>query len=145
MARLRPVEDATATALGSVLEPHGHQVTLADSSFSALRAVNEPTDLVLLDLGPPDLGGVEVCRRLRTALTDVVIVVLAGPAGEMDVVVGREVGTDAYVVEPVGAKELLARLRAHLRRIEPRTAPWTTRSIGTSTIDVRTRQVCVGG
>ena len=148
MARLLLVEDDadTGAALRSVLEPHGHEVTLARTGFSALRvAVNEPTDLVLLDLGLPDLDGVEVCRRLRAALPDVVIVVLSGRAGEMDVVVGLEVGADDYLVKPVGAEELLARLHAHLRRTEPRIRQWTTRSIGYLTVDVRARQVCVAG
>jgi DNA-binding response OmpR family regulator len=142
------VEDdvATATALRHVLERHGHQVTVAHTGSAALSAAgNEPPDLVLLDLGLPDLDGIEVCRRLRSTLPDVVIVMLSGRAGEMDVVVGLEVGADDYLAKPVGADELLARLHAHLRRAEPRTIPGTTLSVGSLTLDTDARQACVAG
>jgi DNA-binding response OmpR family regulator len=148
VARLLLVEDDidAATALRAVLELHRHEVTLASTGRAALRAAEDGAlDLVLLDLGLPDLDGVEVCRRLRAALPDVVIVVLSGRSGEMDVVVGLEVGADDYLVKPVGREELLARLHAHLRRAEPRTGRWTTRSVGCLTIDVQARWVSVGG
>ncbi len=73
-------------------------------------------DLVLLDLGLPDLDGVEVCRRLRRAQPDCVLVMLTARTTEMDVVVGLDAGADDYLIKPVRLTELHARIRAHLRR-----------------------------
>ena len=78
----------------------------------------QPFDLVLLDLGLPDLDGVEVCRQLRTAQPEAVIVILTARDEEMDVIVGLEAGADDYLTKPVRLAELHARVRAHLRRVD---------------------------
>jgi DNA-binding response OmpR family regulator len=75
---------------------------------------------MLLDLNLPDLDGIEVCRRLRARASDTTIVMLTARHDEIDVVVGLEAGADDYVTKPFRLAELLARVRAHLRR--PRTA-----------------------
>jgi DNA-binding response OmpR family regulator len=76
-------------------------------------------DLVLLDLGLPDLDGVEVCRRAREITPGAVIIMVTARTQEMDVVVGLEGGADDYLTKPIRLRELLARLHAHLRRGHP--------------------------
>jgi DNA-binding response OmpR family regulator len=73
-------------------------------------------DLALVDLGLPDLDGVEVCRRLREIQPACVLVILTARTDEMDVIVGLEAGADDYLTKPVRLAELHARIRAHLRR-----------------------------
>ncbi|MEV6623450.1 response regulator transcription factor [Amycolatopsis sp. NPDC051114] len=119
MPNLLVVEDDAA--IGSVLEStlrlHGHQVCWRRDGRTALQAAETGDfDLVLLDLGLPDLDGVEVCRRLRAALPASVLVILTARQEEMDVVVGLDAGADDYLVKPFEAEELLARLRALGRR-----------------------------
>ncbi|HWD06296.1 MAG TPA: response regulator transcription factor [Amycolatopsis sp.] len=119
MARVLLVEDdrTIGEVLHTSLTQHGHDVTWHTGGRAALRdAAKQPSDLVLLDLGLPDLDGTEVCRELRGALPACVIVMLTARADEMDVVVGLEAGADDYLVKPVPLGELHARLRAHLRR-----------------------------
>jgi DNA-binding response OmpR family regulator len=72
--------------------------------------------LVVLDLGLPDMDGLEVCRRIRAGGSDVAILILTARAGELDRVVGLDVGADDYMAKPFGLAELLARIRALLRR-----------------------------
>jgi DNA-binding response OmpR family regulator len=99
------------------LHANGHRVTWVRRGDEALRlAADQPIDLVLLDLGLPDLDGVHVARELRSLQPDCVIVMLTARREEMDVVVGLEAGADDYLTKPFGLTELLARVRAHLRR-----------------------------
>jgi DNA-binding response OmpR family regulator len=77
-------------------------------------------DLVVLDLGLPDLDGLEVCRMLRSAHAGAVIVMLTARGEDMDVIAGLESGADDYVTKPFGMTVLLARIQAHLRRYPPR-------------------------
>ena len=118
----------------------------ARTGRAALRdaAVGE-VDLVLLDLGLPDLDGVEVCRQLRVVAPAVVIVMMTARGEEVDVVVGLEAGADDYLVKPVRSVELVARVRAHLRRGAPVTPPPSIRPVGDLVVDVTGRRAVVGG
>jgi DNA-binding response OmpR family regulator len=118
VARLLVVEDdeTIGDALHTSLRSHGYEVRWERTGRGALAAVAGPVDLVLLDLGLPDLDGVEVCRRLRALLPSAVLVMLTARTEEMDVVVGLEAGADDYLTKPVRLAELHARIRAHLRR-----------------------------
>ena len=118
MARVLIVEDERGLrrALSINLKARGYEVTLAEDAGAALRiAAEKPPDVVILDLGLPDLDGVEVIEGLR-GWTEAPILVLSARAGEPDKVVALDAGADDYVTKPFGMDELLARLRAALRR-----------------------------
>jgi DNA-binding response OmpR family regulator len=119
MANLLLVEDdeTIGRLVESALRANGHTASWQQSGRSALDAADhERFDLILLDLGLPDIDGVEVCRDLRTRQPGSVLVMLTARRDEMDVVVGLEAGADDYLTKPFGLTELLARVRAHLRR-----------------------------
>jgi len=101
-------------------------------------------DIVLLDLGLPDVDGFDVCRQIR-ADSDVPIIVVTARTEEVDRVVGLELGADDYMVKPFGFRELVARIRAVTRRGTTRVADSTPLQVGTLSIDPRTRQVRVDG
>jgi DNA-binding response OmpR family regulator len=109
-------EDAIAEPLVEGLRREGFEVERAATGREALEAA-EP-DLVLLDLRLPDVDGLEVCRRLRER-SRVPIIVVTARGEEVDRVVGLELGADDYVVKPFGLRELIARIRAVMRRLEP--------------------------
>ncbi|GAY10932.1 response regulator transcription factor [Pseudonocardia sp. N23] len=147
MARLLLVEDdeTIGGALARSLTLHGHEVVWAQDGMAAVReGTTAFFDLVLLDLGLPDLDGIAVCRDLRPALPDAVIVMLTARDEEMDVVLGLESGADDYLVKPVRLGELHARVRAHLRRAEVgrHEAP---RELGDLVLDLASRRVTVNG
>ncbi|MCW2661534.1 MAG: DNA-binding response regulator [Mycobacterium sp.] len=119
MANLLVVEDdeTIGKLLAEGLQANGHQVTWVRTGGGALReATAHNFELVLVDLGLPDLDGVHVCRQLRTTLPAAVLVILTARDAEIDVVVGLDAGADDYLTKPFRYAELLARLRAHLRR-----------------------------
>jgi phosphate regulon transcriptional regulator PhoB len=129
------------------LKREGYLVSAAASGEEALRQVRTaPPDLVLLDLMMPAMNGLEVCRRLRQdpATAALPVVMLTAKGDEVDRVLGLEIGADDYVVKPFSPKELLARVRAVLRRArpDPGVAPVT---LGALTIDAGTHTVSVGG
>ncbi len=135
-------DDSIATPLAKGLGREGFDVERVATGEAALAA--DPGDMVLLDLGLPDLDGYEVCRRLR-ATSDVPIIVITARGDEVDRVVGLELGADDYVVKPFGFRELVARMRAVARRADSRGAPADVRGIGPVEIDVRARRVLVDG
>ncbi len=135
-------DDAIAEPLAKGLEREGFVVERAANGGTALDA--EEPDIVLLDLGLPDIDGYEVCRRLR-ARSDVPIIVLTARSEEVDRVVGLELGADDYVVKPFGFRELVARMRAVTRRRAPRERGDGPVAIGSMTIDRRTRRITVAG
>jgi phosphate regulon transcriptional regulator PhoB len=129
------------------LKREGYQVSAAAGGEEALRQVRAaPPDLVLLDLMMPAMDGLEVCRRLRQdpATAALPIVMLTAKGDEVDRVLGLEIGADDYIVKPFSPKELVARVKAVLRRSRPAPgmAPIT---LGTLTIDPGTHAVSVGG
>jgi two-component system response regulator MprA len=120
--RILVVEDdaAIADVLRRMLRQEGHEVRSAEDGVEALElAESFVPDLVILDLGLPKLDGVEVCRRLR-AESDAPILILTARTDTDDRVEGLDSGADDYLVKPFERKELLARMRALLRRRPPR-------------------------
>ncbi|HET6368894.1 MAG TPA: response regulator, partial [Pseudomonadales bacterium] len=127
------------------LERDGYQVTRATTGPEALRQLRAaPPDLVILDLMLPELDGLEVCRRLRAdpATATLPVIMLTAKGDEVDRVVGLELGADDYVVKPFSPKEMLARVRAVLRRARAPLsgAPLT---VGGITLDGATHQATV--
>ena len=147
MARLLVVEDdpTIGDVLHASLCAHDHTVRWERTGRGALAAAAGPLDLVLLDLGLPDLDGVEVCRQLRSLQPAAIIVMLTARAEEMDVVVGLEAGADDYLTKPVRLAELHARIRAHLRR-DAAVSPGDARlQVCDLVIDTAARRVEVNG
>jgi len=103
--------------LRDTCEYEGYDVLVASDGETGVELTlkNRP-DLILLDVMLPKMSGLDVCRRLRTEGIKTPIVMLTARGQEMDKVIGLEVGADDYVTKPFGVKELLARIRAHLRR-----------------------------
>jgi len=145
--RVLVVEDdeTIGEALLRSLGAQGHQVSWERSGAGALAAASAAEyDLVLLDLGLPDLDGVEVCRRLRQTLPAAVVVMLTARGEGIDVVVGLDAGADDCIVKPIGLAELHARIRAHLRRRASDDPATAVVHIGALTINSTSRRVTVG-
>jgi DNA-binding response OmpR family regulator len=119
MARVLVVEDEEDIAFPLVrtLEREGYAVTWVEDGQTALdRLKSEQDDVVILDLGLPDMDGLEVCRKAREGGYDGAIMIVTARAGELDRVVGLDYGADDYLAKPFGLAELQARVRALLRR-----------------------------
>jgi two-component system KDP operon response regulator KdpE len=119
-ARILVVDDEPSilSTLAPLLRARGYEVLTAASGRTALdTAERDRPDLIVLDLGLPDIDGVDVCRLVREGGT-VPIVVLSARGAEADKVRALDVGADDYVTKPFGAEELLARIRAALRRVD---------------------------
>ncbi|HEX3246548.1 MAG TPA: response regulator transcription factor [Chloroflexota bacterium] len=119
-ARIIIVDDDTllTDSLGFLLKQEGYDVTVAGTAAEALRLMGRwSPDLVLLDVGLPDLSGVEVCRRLRSDWPGPIIM-LTARRQDADKVIGLDSGADDYVTKPFVSTELLARVRAALRRAQ---------------------------
>jgi two-component system, OmpR family, response regulator RegX3 len=118
MTRILIVEDESSLSepLAFLLEREGYETAIAADGISALAEFDRTSaDLVLLDLMLPGLPGTEVCRELRQR-SSVPIIMLTAKDSEVDIVVGLELGADDYVTKPYSTRELLARIRAVLRR-----------------------------
>jgi DNA-binding response OmpR family regulator len=110
-------DDQIAAPLIRTLEREGHDVEWVAAGLTAVELVAESgVDLVLLDLGLPDIDGLEVCRRIRANGFDGGVLILSARGGELDRVTGLDVGADDYLAKPFGLAELMARVRALLRR-----------------------------
>ncbi len=135
-------DDAIAVPLTRGLEREGFGVARATTGEEALAASGY--DLVLLDLGLPDLDGLTVCHELRSR-SGVPIIVVTARGDEADRVVGLELGADDYLVKPFGFRELVARIRAVARRTAPRAAGEgdEVTAIGGMTVDVRTHRITI--
>ncbi len=131
-------------ALRITLQAHGYAVDTASDGGTALRAASHrPPDVMILDLGLPDLDGAEVLRELRR-WSNLPVLVLSARHGSSDKVDALDAGADDYITKPFGLDELLARLRALLRRVpEPASAP--TVAASSFTVDLAQRQVTRDG
>ena len=121
VARVLLVEDDgdLADLLGLHLREAGYAVeAVADGALALQRALADPFDLVVLDLMLPGMGGMEVCRRLREAGRTVPVLMLTARGSETDRVLGLETGADDYVPKPFSVREVMARVRALLRRVD---------------------------
>ncbi|MFM8847399.1 MAG: response regulator [Actinomycetota bacterium] len=133
-------DDQIRLALRLALEDEGYEVREAADGAAGLAAFHQSEpDLVLLDLRLPDISGFEVCRAIR-AMSIVPIVMVTAETDTTDMVSGLEAGADDYVTKPVVPKELAARIRAHLRRVQLQVtvAPATSETFGD--IDLRREQ-----
>ncbi|HVE97000.1 MAG TPA: response regulator transcription factor [Pseudonocardiaceae bacterium] len=122
MATVLLAEDdiGIAQPLSRALQREGHEVMVVGDGHTALaRADQDGVDLLVLDLGLPGMDGLDVCRRLRRVRPDVPVLMLTARADEVDFVVGLDAGADDYVAKPFRLAELLARVRALLRRSAP--------------------------
>jgi DNA-binding response OmpR family regulator len=109
-------DDSIASALARILDSQGYAVKRLARGGNAHVVAASGVDLVILDLGLPDVDGLDVCRKLRAARPDLVILVLTARDQELDVVAGLDAGADDYLIKPFRLSELLARVRAQLRR-----------------------------
>lgn len=115
--RILLVEDdkTISEPLGAALEREGYEVVVVRNGEVALRSLGG-VDLMLLDLGLPDVDGVDLCRNVRARDSSLPIVILTARAAELDAVVGLDAGADDYVTKPFRLAELVARIRSVLRR-----------------------------
>ena len=148
MTRILVVEDEESFSdpLSYMLQKEGYDVAVAETGPDALTEFDRNgADLVLLDLMLPGLSGVDVCRSLR-AKTSVPVIMLTAQDSEVDKVVGLEIGADDYVTKPYSGRELLARIKAVLRRqSEPEELLPSTIESGPVRMDVERHTVSVAG
>jgi DNA-binding response OmpR family regulator len=145
MRRLLVVEDdpTIAEPLARALRRDGYDVDVrADGASALARANRGDVDMVLLDLGLPDVDGMDVCRRLRAESPGLPILMLTARADELDTVIGLDAGADDYVTKPFRLAELLARVRAVMRRGQVESAVHEVRDI---TVDSDARKAWLGG
>ncbi len=109
-------DDGIAAGLVRVLAGQGYTIRRLGRGTGAVSAADPSVGLVVLDLGLPDVDGLDVCRRLRAARPDLAILMLTARDLELDIVAGLDAGADDYLVKPFRLSELLARIRSHLRR-----------------------------
>lgn len=148
MPKILLVDDEIAFVKGLRLsfEREGYTVVTAHTGTEALRKLNdEHPDLVVLDIMLPELDGLEVCKRIRQTST-LPIIMLTARAEDIDKILGLEMGADDYLTKPFNTRELLARVKAHLRRLEwnnPEQPSCT--EVGLLVIDNLKRKVTVDG
>ena len=145
--RILLVEDEIALSepLAFLLSKEGYDVMVADTGTAAVEKFGVGDfDLILLDLMLPGIPGTEVCRQVR-AISQVPIIMLTAKDSEVDIVVGLELGADDYVTKPYSTRELLARIRAVLRRRIDEPESETVLSSGHLALDVDRHTLHVGG
>ena len=134
-------EEDIADLVRMYFEQDGFRLVHAGDGHSGLNAVRDRSPrVVLLDLGLPGMDGIEVCRRIR-AISDVPVIMLTARDTEVDKIVGLEIGADDYVTKPFSPRELVARVRAVLRRSEEAPRAPAVIEIGSWRIDGGRREV----
>lgn len=148
LPRVLVVDDEAPLArlVASYLQRHGHEVQITGDGSDAIRRAREwRPGVIVLDLGLPGADGIEVCRTIRT-FSDCYIIMLTARVEEVDKLIGLSVGADDYVTKPFSPRELVARVRAMLRRPRQDTGPHgAATSFGPLTIDIMGREVSVNG
>ncbi len=128
------------------LKFEGYAVLTATEGYEGLKkAIEEPVNLLLLDLMLPGLSGYDICRKVREQKPDLPIVMLTAKGQEVDKVAGLDLGADDYVTKPFGVSELMARIRALLRRCEAKGKEMEQYSFGSVTLDFKKYQAAVHG
>jgi DNA-binding response OmpR family regulator len=146
--RILVVEDdlAILTGLSMNLNFEGYEVLQAQDGRQGLaRALDESPDLLVLDVMLPELNGFELLKELRQRGRDIPVVVLSAKGAEMDKILGLNLGADDYVVKPFGLQELLARIKAVLRRRYPTQGQPPTVGFGDVQVDLSAKTVTRGG
>src|SRR5437773_10633774 len=139
MERILIIEDETPmrTALADVLEGEGYRaLTAADGEIGLRKAVDEKPDLILLDIMMPKLDGFAVCAELRRLANPVPVLMLTAKGQVEDRVTGLDAGADDYLVKPFSTEELLARVRALLRRLRKHARIPAMLTLGETRIDL---------
>jgi len=145
--RILLVEDDPAIADGIIdaLSGAGHEVIHVVTGGAALAGLDaESPDLVVLDLGLPDQDGTDVCRELR-ARSELPIIVVSARSDEIDRILALEMGADDYLVKPFGVRELIARIRAVMRRTHGGSLATPAPDLGGLSIDVRAQRATLDG
>lgn len=144
-AHILVVEDDEGIGAGLIraLAAAGYTTTLARTAAAAREPEPANVDLVLLDLGLPDGDGLDLCRHLRGQRPTIPILILTARDTEADIVIGLDAGADDYLAKPFRLAELLARVRAHLRRLAHDPAERVI-TVGDVTVDVAARRTIVG-
>jgi two-component system, OmpR family, KDP operon response regulator KdpE len=138
-------EPQITRVLRTTLSAHGYEVRIAHDGESALELMKDwRPELLITDLGMPNIDGVELCRRVR-GMSEVPIIVLSVSSQETTKVAALDAGADDYVTKPFGSDELLARVRAQLRRAPVQSVGQTVIETGDFHIDLETRAVRLGG
>jgi two-component system, OmpR family, KDP operon response regulator KdpE len=138
-------EEQIRRALTSILKSRGYVLDLAATGQQALlHAIDNPPDLVVLDLALPDMSGIEVCRELRSWMATPILI-LSVRSNEADKIQALDEGADDYLTKPFSAGELLARIRALLRRTAALTSPPPVITVGELEIDIARRHVTSSG
>jgi DNA-binding response OmpR family regulator len=138
-------DDAIGALVGTYLEQAGFEVVRESSGDRGLETVDRRRPrIVVLDLGLPDVDGFDLCRQLRAG-GDVPIVILTARDEEPDRIIGLELGADDYVTKPFSPRELVARVRAVLRRVEPGSPESRVIEVGELRLDLRTHRATFAG
>jgi DNA-binding response OmpR family regulator len=144
--RILIVEDdeRIGSTLVRALEGNGYEARWEQTGRGATgTAADQRPDLVLLDLGLPDIDGLDACRQIHRLDPTIDVIMLTARDEELDIVVGLDAGAIDYITKPFKLAELMARIRAQLRRAEPRTSSRST--VGELVIDTRARRVWLAG
>lgn len=147
MSRILVVDDEKniVQLVKMYLSSEGFEVEVANNGKEALdKARQHPPDLVVLDLMLPEVSGLDVCKQLRQS-GDVPIIMLTARGDDVDRIVGLELGADDYIPKPFNPRELVARVKAVLRRAKPVDRPPEPITVGNLQIDPARREVTVGG